>query len=155
MFAQAIRSTTAVIEKSIVSGTFASPCIVLCPRAPDSSTTRLALKRTIVGSLIPFCNGASTSARSGAITASSPAFATATSFEPEILRMDEWIGAGDASFQDKAKRRMDELAEKAGIIVLASHNEGLIKRVCNRMLTLENSRITSDTPMHEAVAKDA
>lgn len=69
------------------------------------------------------------------------AFAIATSFSPEILLMDEWIGAGDKGFQDKAKARMDEIVSKAGIIVLASHNEALIKRTCNKVLVLEKGRI--------------
>ena len=71
------------------------------------------------------------------------AFAIATSFEPEILLMDEWIGAGDASFQNKAGERMLELTEKAGIIVLASHNEGLLKKTCNKILELEKGRLLS------------
>ena len=75
------------------------------------------------------------------------AFATSTSFRPEILLMDEWIGAGDASFQDKAKRRMNELAEAAGIIVLASHNDDLIKRTCNKLLELEKGRVKSFGPI--------
>ena len=69
------------------------------------------------------------------------AFAIATSFEPEILLMDEWIGAGDASFQAKARRRMDEMAEKAGIIVLASHNRDLLAKTCNRLLELRAGRV--------------
>ena len=73
------------------------------------------------------------------------AFSMATSLDPEILLMDEWIGAGDAAFQDKAKRRMDELAEKAGIIVLASHNESLIDSVCTKRLTLKGGRVDSLT----------
>jgi len=71
------------------------------------------------------------------------AFSTATSFEPEILLMDEWIGAGDAAFQEKAKARMGELAEKAGIIVLASHNKDLIEKTCNRTLALEKGRVVN------------
>jgi ABC-type polysaccharide/polyol phosphate transport system ATPase subunit len=71
------------------------------------------------------------------------AFAIATSFHPEILLMDEWIGAGDKGFQDKAKARMDEMVSKAGIIVLASHNETLIKRICNKVLVLEKGRIVA------------
>jgi len=67
------------------------------------------------------------------------AFSIATSFEPEILLMDEWIGAGDPAFQNKAGKRMLELTEKAGIIVLASHNEGLIKKTCNKVLALERA----------------
>ena len=53
------------------------------------------------------------------------AFAIATSFEPEILLMDEWIGAGDKNFQGKAKGRLEEMVTKAGIIVLASHDDTL------------------------------
>ncbi len=69
------------------------------------------------------------------------AFSIATTLEPEILLMDEWIGAGDANFQKKAKERMGELAEKAGIIILASHNAALIERTCNRVLELEKGRV--------------
>ncbi len=69
------------------------------------------------------------------------AFAIATSFEPEILLMDEWIGAGDNAFQDKAKKRLDAMVAKAGIIVLASHNDALIKRVCNKVLRLEKGSV--------------
>jgi ABC-type polysaccharide/polyol phosphate transport system ATPase subunit len=67
------------------------------------------------------------------------AFSIATSFEPEILLMDEWIGAGDPSFQEKARRRMEEMAERAGIIVLASHYQILIDKTCNKLLELEKS----------------
>ena len=71
------------------------------------------------------------------------AFSIATSFEPEILLMDEWIGAGDADFQAKAQRRMAEIAERAGIIVLASHNNDLIRRTCNRILRLERGKVAA------------
>jgi ABC-type polysaccharide/polyol phosphate transport system ATPase subunit len=68
------------------------------------------------------------------------AFSVATALEPEILLMDEWIGAGDPRFQEKARLRMDELAQKAGIIVLASHNHLLLRRTCNKILHLERGR---------------
>lgn len=70
------------------------------------------------------------------------AFSIATSMEPEILLMDEWIGAGDTGFQHKARDRMSELASKAGIIVLASHNHALLRSSCNRFLHLEKGRAT-------------
>ncbi len=75
------------------------------------------------------------------------AFAIATSFEPEILLMDEWLGAGDKSFQDKAKARMDEIVARAGIIVLASHNDTLIRRVCNKVLVLEKGTVKEFGPL--------
>jgi ABC-type polysaccharide/polyol phosphate transport system ATPase subunit len=72
------------------------------------------------------------------------AFAIATSFEPEILLMDEWIGAGDQNFQEKAKARLEKMVTKAGIIVLASHSTALLQRVCNRVISLEHGRIAWD-----------
>jgi ABC-type polysaccharide/polyol phosphate transport system ATPase subunit len=77
------------------------------------------------------------------------AFAIATSFEPEILLMDEWIGAGDASFQEKARDRMSAMAEKAGIMVLASHNHGLLRNTCNKILELERGRVKAFLPTSE------
>ncbi|MEI8699567.1 MULTISPECIES: ABC transporter ATP-binding protein [unclassified Mesorhizobium] len=82
------------------------------------------------------------------------AFSVATSLEPEILLMDEWIGAGDPNFQDKAKKRMDELAGKAGIIVLASHNHGLLKRTCNKILELEKGRVKAFQPAEQWFGKE-
>ena len=43
--------------------------------------------------------------------------------------------------QAKAKKRMDELAEKAGIIILASHQPDLLKKTCNKVLELEHGRV--------------
>ncbi|WP_029041482.1 ABC transporter ATP-binding protein [Cucumibacter marinus] len=77
------------------------------------------------------------------------AFSVATTLQPEILLMDEWIGAGDAGFQDKATARMDEIAQKAGIIVLASHNQSLIEQTCNKVLRLEKGRAGEVLPIGE------
>lgn len=72
------------------------------------------------------------------------AFSIATTFEPEILLMDEWIGAGDGEFQKKAHQRMLELSNRAGIIAIASHNDSLIRRMCNRVIRLESGRMISN-----------
>lgn len=76
-------------------------------------------------------------------------FAISTALRPEILLLDEWIGVGDADFLKKARARLDAMAGAAGILVLASHNEGLIKRVCNRVVRLERGSVAGD---HAAVA---
>ncbi|MDA9048106.1 ABC transporter ATP-binding protein [Hellea sp.] len=68
-------------------------------------------------------------------------FSIATSFSPEILLLDEWIGAGDSKFQEKAAERMNTLVKKSGITVIASHNRTLLQRVCNKIIWLENGRI--------------
>jgi ABC-type polysaccharide/polyol phosphate transport system ATPase subunit len=73
--------------------------------------------------------------------ASRLAFSVATVLEPEVLLMDEWIGAGDPAFQEKARERMAEIAAKAGVIVLASHNHGLLRKICNKILHLEGGEV--------------
>jgi len=75
------------------------------------------------------------------------AFAVSTCVVPDILLLDEWIGAGDARFLDKAQERLQGLIERSGILVLASHSEDIIRRLCNRAFLLEGGRlIASGTP---------
>lgn len=68
-------------------------------------------------------------------------FAVATSLEPDILLMDEAIGAGDSAFASKAKQRLDNFFGKIGIMVLASHSNELIRKMCNKALLLEKGKI--------------
>jgi ABC-type polysaccharide/polyol phosphate transport system ATPase subunit len=69
------------------------------------------------------------------------AFAVTTAFAHDILVMDEWIGAGDARFQEKVIARMNGFLETAHICVLASHNNGLLRRLTDRCIWLEEGRI--------------
>jgi ABC-type polysaccharide/polyol phosphate transport system ATPase subunit len=68
-------------------------------------------------------------------------FAIATAIDPEILLLDEGLGAGDARFADRAKRRVDALIERTSILVLASHSETLIRSLCNRAVLLTAGRV--------------
>lgn len=79
------------------------------------------------------------------------AFATSTAFAPDILLMDEWIGAGDKSFQAKAAERMNHFIDNTGIVVIASHNDGLLRRLCNKALRLENGRFVAYGPIQDVL----
>jgi ABC-type polysaccharide/polyol phosphate transport system ATPase subunit len=68
------------------------------------------------------------------------AFAISTAVQPDIVIMDEMIGAGDQSFIDKAQKRLAELLERARILVLASHSEPIIRAFCNKVLWLEKGQ---------------
>ena len=63
-------------------------------------------------------------------------FAVATCFEPDILLLDEWIGAGDAAFFDKAEAKMNDILQRSRVMVLATHNRALVEKVCNKVLVL-------------------
>jgi len=73
------------------------------------------------------------------------AFAISTSVSSDILLMDEWLSVGDASFGEKAARRLKSRVDDAKIMVLASHDMGLVQRSCNRFITLEHGLIVSDS----------
>jgi ABC-type polysaccharide/polyol phosphate transport system ATPase subunit len=70
-------------------------------------------------------------------------FAVATAAKPEILLIDEVIGAGDASFQDKAAKRLRSLIDRARILVLSSHETEIIKRFCTSTVHLDHGRLVS------------
>lgn len=65
----------------------------------------------------------------------------ATAIQPDILLMDEWMMAGDATFMEKAKKRIDNFIEKASILILASHSENIIRQWCNKALLLKGGKV--------------
>lgn len=72
------------------------------------------------------------------------AFSVATIIRPEILLMDEWLSVGDASFNQKAKKRMTDLVESSEILVIASHSRKLIEETCNRAFWFEHGSLKLD-----------
>lgn len=79
------------------------------------------------------------------------AFAVCTCIEPEILLMDEWIGVGDSAFMEKAERRLEDFVDRAGILVLASHDPELLKRTCTKGILLNSGRIEAYGPIGEVL----
>lgn len=78
-------------------------------------------------------------------------FAIVTALDPEILLMDEGIGAGDASFAKKATERLESFYKKIGILVIASHSDELIKQMCNKALLLEHGRVIQFGAVDEVI----
>jgi ABC-2 type transport system ATP-binding protein/lipopolysaccharide transport system ATP-binding protein len=83
------------------------------------------------------------------------AFAISTAIKPEILLMDEWIGAGDAGFIEKARGRLNSMVDEAGILVLASHNQNLIKRICSGIMELEAGHLKRAEPTEAFFGKES
>ncbi len=81
------------------------------------------------------------------------AFALATAIRPQILLMDEWFLAGDASFMDKARTRMETLVRGAEILVLSSHMEGVMLEWATRVIWLDQGRVREDGPAREVLKR--
>lgn len=80
------------------------------------------------------------------------AFAVSTSIRPDVLLVDEGIGAGDAAFLAQAKERMRNFIGSAGILVLASHSNDLIREWCTEGLWLEHGRVRMRGVVDEVIA---
>lgn len=68
-------------------------------------------------------------------------FGIATAIKPDILLLDEWIGAGDRVFRMKAQQRLEAMVEDARGFVLASHNTEIVRRYCTKAIWLDKGRI--------------
>jgi ABC-type polysaccharide/polyol phosphate transport system ATPase subunit len=75
------------------------------------------------------------------------AFSIATAIDPEILLVDEVLGAGDMAFQEKARRRMQEMMAKAKLIVMVSHDLTSLAKLCERAIWLDHGTIRADGPV--------
>jgi ABC-type polysaccharide/polyol phosphate transport system ATPase subunit len=73
-------------------------------------------------------------------------FAIATAIDPEILLLDEGLGAGDARFAVRAAERVQALIGRSSIMVLASHSDELIRQMCKRAILLDRGRVLADGP---------
>jgi ABC-type polysaccharide/polyol phosphate transport system ATPase subunit len=81
------------------------------------------------------------------------AFAIVTAIDPEILLLDEGLGAGDERFAAHALKRVEDLIARSSIMVLASHNVDLILRMCNRAILLEHGQIVADGKPDEIIER--
>lgn len=79
-------------------------------------------------------------------------FAAATAVRPEVLLVDEVLGAGDAYFGVKSAERVAALTSDASsTLILVSHNMGQVIEMCDRAIWLEGGKIEMSGPAPEVV----
>ncbi len=79
------------------------------------------------------------------------AFAVAAHLEPDVLVIDEVLAVGDAEFQRKCLRKMDEAAGAGRTVLFVSHDMDAITRLCSRAILLDDGRMVADGPAPEIV----
>lgn len=79
------------------------------------------------------------------------AFAITTTVVSDILLIDEVIGAGDAGFMAKARKRMAELIGRSNILVLASHDMSALREFCNRGVVLDHGAVVFEGGIGAAI----
>ena len=69
------------------------------------------------------------------------AFSISMHLMPDILLLDEVLAVGDAGFRDKSRRTMQEMLDRGGTVLVASHALVMMAEMCDRVLWLENGRV--------------
>lgn len=78
-------------------------------------------------------------------------FAVATSVPPDVLVVDEILGAGDAYFIEKSRMRIQRLVEDGLTLVLVSHSMQQILELCTRAMWLDKGRVVAEGEAFEVV----
>lgn len=69
-------------------------------------------------------------------------FAVATTWEPEILLLDEVLAVGDEAFRTKCQIRMEDFRNNSGTtILIVSHQMNIIRSICDRVAWIDEGSI--------------
>ncbi|WP_156755782.1 galactan export ABC transporter ATP-binding subunit Wzt/RfbE [Actinokineospora pegani] len=80
------------------------------------------------------------------------ALGVVTTIDPEILILDEGLGAIDAAFLAKARERLVDLARRSGLLVFASHSDELLAELCTTAIWMDEGRIRMTGSLGDVLA---
>jgi ABC-2 type transport system ATP-binding protein len=79
------------------------------------------------------------------------ALGVVTSIDPEILLLDEGIGAVDAEFLAKARNRLNALVERSGMLVFASHSDEFLVDLCDTAIWMDHGQVKEHGPLRDVL----
>ena len=80
-------------------------------------------------------------------------FSVATQVQPDILLLDEVIGAGDAVFRARSGNIIQYSRKLGCTVVVATHSEGFIRNNCDTAIYLEKGRLRAFGPAEDIIAE--
>lgn len=81
------------------------------------------------------------------------AFSVAAFLEPEILVIDEVLAVGDAEFQTKCLRKMEDVRGNGRTILFVSHNMGAVSQLCSTAMYLHHGKLIAEGKTSEIIGK--
>lgn len=69
-------------------------------------------------------------------------FSVATMVKPDILIVDEILAVGDFAFQQKCQQRMEEMMSGGTTVILVSHSENDILKICRHAILLKKGKLS-------------
>lgn len=79
------------------------------------------------------------------------AFAVAMAVEPDVLLIDEVLAVGDRAFQAKCVERILKLKQAGRVLVCASHDMEVLRRLVTRAIWLDRGQVVQDGPAAEVI----
>jgi ABC-2 type transport system ATP-binding protein len=79
------------------------------------------------------------------------AFSVVTRLEEPILLIDEVLAVGDKAFRRKCARVIERMLSDGRTMLLVSHNEGDLERLCTRGIYVSNGEVVADGPIREVL----
>lgn len=80
------------------------------------------------------------------------AFAMYAFLEPEVLVVDEVLSVGDAAFQRKCYRRMEQMIQsQQRAVILVTHDLGAVTKLCTRAIWLDAGQVRMTGPSADVV----
>ena len=80
------------------------------------------------------------------------AFATIAALDVDVLLVDEVLAVGDAAFQRKCVRWLEDYRTGGGTLVFVSHNLGLVRSMTKEAIWLDHGRVVATGPTPEILA---
>lgn len=78
-------------------------------------------------------------------------FAVAIHVDSEIFLADEVLAVGDKPFKKKCLERMEEVRDSGRTLFYVSHAAGSVKRMCTRVLILDQGKLIFDGDVKEGI----
>jgi ABC-2 type transport system ATP-binding protein len=79
-------------------------------------------------------------------------FSVSTTWQPEILILDEILSVGDEAFRLKCRTRMERFRDQGTTTLLVTHDSGTVESLCSRAVWLDHGEIKAIGPSKEVVA---
>ncbi len=79
-------------------------------------------------------------------------FAIAAHLESDLLIVDEVLAVGDAQFQEKCLKKMNEIGAQGTTVLFVSHNVNSVLALCNKGIFLEKGVLKAYEPIQECVS---
>lgn len=80
-------------------------------------------------------------------------FSIITQLQPKLLLIDEVLAVGDTRFREKCYAVIEGFQKEAITILLVSHNAYEVKRLCQRVIWIDDHKIKDDGPVERVLER--